>query len=599
MAGSVSVLGGKVTLSGANSYTGGTTVSAGILTLTGDNTGGGTTTVNVGAALHIGTGGTSGSLAGNIVNNGALVVNRSDALNLAGAISGTGSLTKNGAGTLTLSGANTYTGGTTMTAGTLAVANDNNLGGASGGLVINDGATLQLTDNLTTARGVTLGAGTATITTDGGKTAQFSNKLTGSGTLAVSGSGTLILSAANDYSGNTTIANGSTLQLGDGSTDGSLAGNVANAGTFSFRNQNGTTFAGAISGAGSLVQNGTGALTLSGDSHGFAGTTTVSGSSLLVSGKLGGTVTVNSGAMLGGSGEIVGNTTVNGTLEGTSGNGLTFNGDLMLGSGSIINAAFDRPGGARIFDVTGNIALNGTVNVSSFGTGGPGLYHLFHYAGTSSGSGLALGTLPSGVSAANVYINQQANDLYVVNTNGATLNYWNGTQTGPQGDGQLHGGNGTWTAAAGSFNWTNSPGYDLNGAWTNDGFAVFGGAKGLVTVDTSAGAISASGMQFITTGYKLSGGTLTLVPTTGSSTAKPVIRVGSGSPGDSALIATISTELTGTHGLEKADGGTLILTGANTYTGGTAISGGNLAAWRRDDEWQRARGNQHKHGRHA
>ncbi|SBW15342.1 outer membrane autotransporter [Brucella sp. 10RB9215] len=97
------------------------------------------------------------------------------------------------------------------------------------------------------------------------------------------------------------------------------------------------------------------------DSHGFAGTTTVSGSSLLVSGKLGGTVTVNSGAMLGGSGEIVGNTTVNGTLEGTSGNGLTFNGDLMLGSGSIINAAFDRPGGARIFDVTGNIALNGTV----------------------------------------------------------------------------------------------------------------------------------------------------------------------------------------------------------------------------------------------
>ncbi|SBW15344.1 outer membrane autotransporter [Brucella sp. 10RB9215] len=455
--GSVSVLGGTVTLSGVNTYTGGTTVSAGILTLTGDNTGGGTTTVDAGAALHIGTGGTSGSLAGNIVNNGALVVNRSNALDLANVISGTGSLTKSGAGTLTLSGANTYTGGTTVTAGTLAVANDNNLGGASGGLVINDGATLQLTDNLTTARGVTLGAGTATITTDGGKTAQFSNKLTGSGTLAVSGSGTLILSAANDYSGNTTIANGSTLQLGDGSTDGSLAGNVANAGTLTFHNQNGTTFAGEISGAGSLVQNGTGALTLSGDSQSFAGTTTVSGSSLLVSGKLGGTVTVNSGAMLGGSGEIVGNTTVNGTLEGTSGSGLTFNGDLMLGSGSIINAAFDRPGGTRIFDVTGNIVLDGTVNVSSFGTGGPGLYHLFHYAGTSSGSGLALGTLPSGVSAANVYINQQANDLYVVNTNGATLNYWNGTQTGPQGDGQLHGGNGTWTAATGSFNWTNSP----------------------------------------------------------------------------------------------------------------------------------------------
>ncbi|WP_206515256.1 autotransporter-associated beta strand repeat-containing protein, partial [Brucella abortus] len=488
----------------------------------------------------------------------------------------TGSLTKNGAGTLTLSGVNSYTGGTTVSAGTLAVRADNNLGDASGGLAINGGATLQLTDNLTTARGVTLGAGTATITIDGGKTAQFSNKLTGSGTLAVSGSGTLILSAANDYSGNTTIASGSTLQLGDGSTDGRLAGNVANAGTLTFHNKGGTTFAGEISGTGSLVQNGAGALTLSGDSQGFAGTTTVSSGSLLVSGKLGGTVTVNSGATLDGSGEIGGNTTVNGTLEGASGNGLTFKGDLKLGSGSIINASFDHPGGARIFDVTGDIALDGTVNVSSFGTGGPGLYHLFHYAGTSSGSGLTLGSLPGGVSVDKVYINQQVNDIYVVNTTGATLNYWNGTQSRPQGDGLLHGGNGTWTAATGNFNWTNSPSYDLNGAWDNGAFAVFGGGKGLVTVDTSAGAISASGMQFITTGYKLSGDKLTLVPTTSNPSAKPLIRVGSGSPGDSALIAIISTELTGTHGLEKADGGTLILTGANTYTGGTAISGGTL-----------------------
>ncbi|MEC6999337.1 autotransporter-associated beta strand repeat-containing protein [Brucella abortus] len=146
----------------------------------------------------------------------------------------------------------------------------------------------------------------------------------------MSGSGTLILSAANDYSGNTTIASGSTLQLGDGSTDGRLAGNVANAGTLTFHNKGGTTFAGEISGTGSLVQNGAGALTLSGDSQGFAGTTTVSSGSLLVSGKLGGTVTVNSGATLDGSGEIGGNTTVNGTLEGASGNGLTFKGDLKL-----------------------------------------------------------------------------------------------------------------------------------------------------------------------------------------------------------------------------------------------------------------------------
>uniref|UniRef100_UPI0035D418C0 autotransporter outer membrane beta-barrel domain-containing protein n=1 Tax=Brucella ceti TaxID=120577 RepID=UPI0035D418C0 len=110
---------GTVTLSGANSYTGGTKVSAGTLVVANDNTGGGTTTVDAGAGLQIGTGGTSGSLAGDIANDGTLVVDRSDAIGLSGAISGAGGLTKNGAGTLTLSGANSYTGATKVSAGTL------------------------------------------------------------------------------------------------------------------------------------------------------------------------------------------------------------------------------------------------------------------------------------------------------------------------------------------------------------------------------------------------------------------------------------------------------------------------------------------------
>ncbi|SBW16471.1 hypothetical protein BR10RB9215_C21149 [Brucella sp. 10RB9215] len=104
-----------------------------------------------------------------------------------------------------------------------------------------------------------------------------------------------------------------------------------------------------------------------------------------------------------------------------------------------------------------------------------------------------------------MYINQQANDLYVVNTNGATLNYWNGTQTGPQGDGQLHGGNGTWTAATGSFNWTNSPGYDLNGRGPMMGLRSLVARRVRLRSIRVRAAISASGMQFITTGYKLSG----------------------------------------------------------------------------------------------
>src|SRR5690606_32062006 len=91
------------------------------------------------------------------------------------------------------------------------------------------------------------------------------------------------------------------------------------------------------------------------------------------------------------------------------------------------------------------------------------------------------------------------------------------------------------------------------------GFAIFGGSSGTVTVDNGAGAVVASGMQFASDGYRLTGDTLTLV---GSA---PTIRVGDGSAAGAAMTATIDTAIAGSDGLRKADAGTLVLTGDNTY----------------------------------
>src|SRR4029077_8016347 len=108
-----------------------------------------------GAGLTIGTGGTSGSITGNIVDNGVLTLNRSNNLTFANGISGAGSVVKRGAGTIVLSGLNSYSGGTRFEAGVLSVFHNGNLGGASGGLTF-DGGTLRALDPLTSARAVTI-----------------------------------------------------------------------------------------------------------------------------------------------------------------------------------------------------------------------------------------------------------------------------------------------------------------------------------------------------------------------------------------------------------------------------------------------------------
>jgi len=90
---------------------------AGTLVLTAPNTYSGPTTISAGTLVL----GNGASILGNVVDNGTLAVNRSDAYTFSGAISGSGSFVQMGTGTTTLSANSTYTGLTTLSAGTLVV----------------------------------------------------------------------------------------------------------------------------------------------------------------------------------------------------------------------------------------------------------------------------------------------------------------------------------------------------------------------------------------------------------------------------------------------------------------------------------------------
>ena len=81
----------------------------------------GTINLNAGGTLQIGTGSSSGVLGTDLVNNGALVFNRTGSGTVAASISGTGSLTTRGGATLRVSGTSSYTGATVVDAGSLLV----------------------------------------------------------------------------------------------------------------------------------------------------------------------------------------------------------------------------------------------------------------------------------------------------------------------------------------------------------------------------------------------------------------------------------------------------------------------------------------------
>ncbi len=226
-------------------------------------------------------------------------------------ITGTTGLVKSGTSSLIITNANTFTGDT----------------------VINGGA-LQLGDGTTNGSLASNVINNSSLAFNVGATQSFGSVISGTGTMTKAGAGTLILTGNNTYTGNTTISSG-TLQIGDGTTNGSLASGVTNNGALAFHLASAQTFGNTISGTGEVTKAGSGTLTLN-SNHSYQGGTTIQSGALTISGAgtLGtGSIRIASGATLNinrayatsvavsGGGNIIatGTHTVTGDFSGFSG----------------------------------------------------------------------------------------------------------------------------------------------------------------------------------------------------------------------------------------------------------------------------------------
>ena len=320
---------------------------------------------------------------------------------------------------------------------------------------------------------------------------------------------------------------------------------------------------------------------LTGDSAGFAGNTQVTGGSLIVNNRFGtnlSVVGVGAGATLGGTGTVGGTVTVTGGTIAAGDNGvgtLTINGSLILDAASRLAfqlGAPNTPGvGSDLINVTGNLTLDGTVDITNAGGFGAGLYRLINYTGTLTNNGLLVGAVPGGFSASDLTVQtsvaRQVNLIVAAPPPAFTsFSFWDGRNT--TANRVVDGGTGTWTAAG--LNWTVSTG-EANGAYDPAQLLIFAGTGGVVTADTAAGAIAVNrGLQFANTGYRIEGGDLTLANNA------ITLRVGDGTAAGAGIVATIASNLVGGASIEKTDLGTQILTGNVAPTGGTRITNGTL-----------------------
>ncbi|ENG6282126.1 autotransporter-associated beta strand repeat-containing protein [Salmonella enterica subsp. enterica] len=292
-----------LTLSGSNTYTGGTLISSGTLVAKDVNAlGTGDITDNATLALNTG---------GDFINN----------------IGGTGRVEKSGDETLTLSGSNTYTGGTTINDGTLIATSVDALGSGD----VTDNAVLELNT--------------------GG---DFDNAISGSGQVVKSGDETLTLSGSNTYTGGTLISDGTLVAT---SVDALGTGDVTNNATLELNT--GGDFTNNISGSGQVVKSGDETLTLSG-ANSYTGGTTISGGTLVAS---------NVEAL--GSGDVTNNATLELNTGGDFDNAISGSGQVVKSGGDTLTLSGNNSytGGTLISDgtlVASNVEALGSGNIDNY-----------------------------------------------------------------------------------------------------------------------------------------------------------------------------------------------------------------------------------------
>lgn len=372
-----------------------------------------------------------------------------------GRIGGTATLVKSGSGVLTITGIYTTSGAMTISGGVLSVTQTGSGGGAVGAVVgtgpitLSGGGEFRLGStngknfpgnpiavspvssgvlssvSLSNGSGSLLtGAADSTLTISGpfSFTSSGVSQFAGfDGTVIVPSGSQLRFSSTSGPNGNggaNTIfqIDGLMNTRNAGGTNGVVLGALTGGGTIQGQSNTAagtvvyhigarnldTTFSGVFAngsnGTAAINKLGAGTLTLSGAST-HTGATTVTAGKLSVTGSLAATtVTVATTGTLGGTGSIAGAVSCNGALApGITAGTLTLSAGLTLASTSSLD--FDLGSLSDRVAVTGNLTLNGTVNVTAAAGIAAGTYTLATYTGALTNNTLDVGTLPAGYAA--------------------------------------------------------------------------------------------------------------------------------------------------------------------------------------------------------